>query len=222
VHDTQRTYLPAAGCDWALPLYDPLLKLLGTDAARQKLLDQAALNANHRVLDIGCGTGTLVIRIKRLHPQIDIVGLDPDPKALARAAKKAAKARVSIPFDRGFSDQMPYPAASFDRVFSSLMFHHIEPDDREKTLREVRRVLKPGGSLHLLDFAGADAPGTSWLGRWAHSAHRMKDLSADRVVAFMNAAGLIDAQKVSDGTVLFGQLRVSYYRASAPARLTST
>jgi ubiquinone/menaquinone biosynthesis C-methylase UbiE len=215
VHDTQRTYLPAAGCDWALPLFDPLLKLIGADAARQTLLDQAALNANHRALDIGCGTGTLVIHIKRLYPQIDIVGLDPDPKALARAAKKAARARVSIPFDRGFSDQMPYSDASFHRVLSSLMLHHIEPGDREKTLREVRRVLKPGGSFHLMDFAGAEAPGTNWFGRWAHSAHHMKDLSADRVLALMNAAGLVDAQKVSDGALFFGHLRVSYYRALA-------
>jgi SAM-dependent methyltransferase len=87
--ETHRTYLPAAGKDWALPFYDPMVKLLGGDAARRKLLDQAALAPRHRVLDIGCGTGTLVTLMKRLYPGLEVVGLDPDPKALARAKMKA-------------------------------------------------------------------------------------------------------------------------------------
>jgi len=68
MNDIQRTYLPAAGRDWALPLYDPLVKLLGGDAARRTLFDQAAVQCAHRVLDVGCGTGTLAMLIKRLHP----------------------------------------------------------------------------------------------------------------------------------------------------------
>src|SRR5258708_1611032 len=63
--ESSRTYLPAAGRDWLLPLYDPFVKLLGGDAARKALLDQAAIRASQRVLDIGCGTGTLVVMIKR-------------------------------------------------------------------------------------------------------------------------------------------------------------
>ena len=78
-----RTYLPATGNHWALPLYDPLVKLLGADRARAVLLEQAVLRPGHRVLDIGCGTGTLAVSIKRQHPNVDVVGLDPDPTALA-------------------------------------------------------------------------------------------------------------------------------------------
>jgi ubiquinone/menaquinone biosynthesis C-methylase UbiE len=48
------------GRDWMLPLYDPLVKLLGGDAARRALLDQTLIQPGHRVLDVGCGTGTLV------------------------------------------------------------------------------------------------------------------------------------------------------------------
>lgn len=79
--NSQRPYLPAAGRDWALPLYDPIVKLLGGDSARKALLDQVALQPGHRVLDVGCGTGTLATLIKRLHSDVDVVGLDPDPKA---------------------------------------------------------------------------------------------------------------------------------------------
>jgi ubiquinone/menaquinone biosynthesis C-methylase UbiE len=56
---TYKTYLPAAGHDWLLPLYDPIVKLLGGDAARRALLDQACIQPGQRVLDIGCGTGAV-------------------------------------------------------------------------------------------------------------------------------------------------------------------
>lgn len=56
--DSTKTYLPAAGHDRLLPLYDPLVKLLGGDTAKGILLDQANVRSGHRVLDIGCGTET--------------------------------------------------------------------------------------------------------------------------------------------------------------------
>ena len=60
MEDVSKSYLPAAGHDWALPLYDPLVKVLGGDKARKLLLDQAAGQSIRRILDIGGGTGTLV------------------------------------------------------------------------------------------------------------------------------------------------------------------
>src|SRR5258708_19478014 len=79
------TFLPAAGFNWSLALYDPIVKLLGGDKARMVLLDHAALRSAYRVLDIGCGTGTLATLLRRLHPYVDVVGIDPDPNALPRA-----------------------------------------------------------------------------------------------------------------------------------------
>ncbi|HXG94844.1 MAG TPA: class I SAM-dependent methyltransferase [Blastocatellia bacterium] len=213
----QRTFLPAAGRDWLLPLYDPFVKLLGGDSARRALLDQAKIQPGHHILDIGCGTGSLVILIKQLYPDAITVGLDPDPKALARAKRKAERAAVSIQFDEGFSDELPYGDASFDRVFSSFMFHHLEENEKEKTLSEVRRVLKPGGSLHLLDFGGPKHGGSGILARLFHASHRLKDNSEDRILGLMSQAGLAQPKKVSDGRLLFGLLRTAYYQASAPA-----
>src|SRR5215831_8205238 len=104
---SSRTYLPAAGHDWFLPLYDPIVKLVGGDAARRVLIEQARLGKGQRVLEVGCGTGTLTTMIKRLRPDVEVVGLDPDPKALARARRKAERSGVSIQFDQGFGDQLP-------------------------------------------------------------------------------------------------------------------
>ena len=231
--ESGKTYLSAAGRDWLLPLYDPPVKLLGGDTARRILLNQATVRPGHRVLDIGCGTGTLAVLIKRLHPDVDVVGLDPDPKALARAKRKAERSAVSIRLDQGFSHELPYPEASFDRVFSTFMFHHLMVDNRKKTLYEVRRVLTPGGSLHMLDFTGTEASGYGpcnelgferWrhirtaLARYFHSSHRVKDNSEERIVTLMNRAGFISCEKVMEGTMLFGSLRIAYYQASAPCR----
>src|SRR5260370_18500086 len=79
---SQRTYLPAAGRDSLLPLYDLMTKLMGADRARSRLLDQAQIRSAHRVLDGAGGTGSLTVQLKRLNPQTAAVGPDPDPMPL--------------------------------------------------------------------------------------------------------------------------------------------
>jgi ubiquinone/menaquinone biosynthesis C-methylase UbiE len=212
--ESGRTYLPAAGHDWSLPLYDPLVKLLGGDAARTALLDQAAVCPTHRVLDIGCGTGSLVVMIKRRNPDVEVVGLDPDPRALARARRKGERTALSIQLDQGFSDELPYPEDAFDRVFSSFMLHHLEATEKERTLREVRRVLKPGARFHLLDFAAPESDSAGRLARWLHSSHRLKDNSDEQILSLMRQAGLADPKRIASRALLVGH--IAYYHASAP------
>lgn len=214
MQESSRAYIPAAGSHAALPLYDPIVKLLGVDAARRELLDQASIQPGHRVLDIGCGTGTMAVLIKRLHPEVEVVGIDPDPKALARGRRKAERASTSIQFDQGFADDMPYPDASIDRVFSSLMFHHLPREVKEGTLREVRRVLKPGGLFGLLDFAGPDAGTKGLMMRLLHSKDLLRDNAERVVLELMREAGLERPVKVGQGTVFLGLARVNYFQAT--------
>ncbi|MGH9733525.1 MAG: class I SAM-dependent methyltransferase [Candidatus Acidiferrales bacterium] len=217
MQSNSRDFLPAAGSDWALPLYDPITRLMGVESVRLKVLDHVTFNPGARVLDVGCGTGTLATFVKQSHPGVDVVGLDPDPKALARARKKAAGAGISITFDEGFSDHLPYADRSFDRVFSSLMFHHIPTGQKPIMLREVRRVLKPGGSFHLVDFSRADSQG-------GHR-HSLKHLlcvsghfkgNADgAILSLFEEAGFANSQKTSEATMFLGLLRLAYFAASA-------
>jgi ubiquinone/menaquinone biosynthesis C-methylase UbiE len=162
-------------------------------------------------LEIGCGTGSLLIEVKRQHPSAHVVGLDPDPKALGRARRKAERTGLSIELDQAYSDEMPYPDASFDRVLSSFMFHHLEPDTKVGTLREVHRVLRPGGGLELLDFAPSSRPGG--LARWLHSSEHLKENAEERVLGLMRQAGFDDALKTGEGRMLFGHVAVKYYQA---------
>jgi ubiquinone/menaquinone biosynthesis C-methylase UbiE len=208
--NSSRVFLPAAGKDWLLPFYDPMVKLLGGDAARKILMDEADLRAGQRVLEVGCGTGTLAVMIKQRHSGVDVVGLDPDPKALKRARQKAARAGVEVRFEEGYGDTLPYPEQSFDGVFSSFMFHHLPKAERGKFLEGVRRALKPGGSFHMLDFEESGGLHL-FLAHLFHMHQQLQDNASDRVLALMRDAGLAQAEKVAGKRMIFGP--VAYYRA---------
>ena len=206
-----RPYLPAASLDILLPVYDPIMRLLRFTAALDDLVAQAALAPGFHVLDIGCGTGTLAVRIARAFPGISITGIDPDPRALARAVRKAGRAAVAVRFDRGFADALPYPDASFDRVFSSMMFHHVPRAEKPGVLRETWRVLRPGGRLEFLDFAG----GTHSL--LTHVVHgRTASAPADeRLLRLMTDCGFSDARRVATRSTIAGA--IACYQAARRA-----
>jgi len=209
---TPRTYFPATGWDWLLPIYDPLVKLLGGDAARREFADQMSLAPGHRVLDIGCGTGTQAVLIKEYHPGVAVVGLDPDPKALARARRKAGRAGVEVHFDRGFSDQLPYSDASFDRVCCTGVFSLIPPEEKVTTLREVHRVLRPGGSFYLVDLF--KTPRGSFLWRLVKPGLRFEVWNEDRTIAMMHQAGLTNSRKTGQLPNWFWPWPLACYQAS--------
>jgi ubiquinone/menaquinone biosynthesis C-methylase UbiE len=214
-NDHQGTYLSAMGRDWLLPLYDPLCRLLRMAALHRPLIEQAGLRQGHRVLEIGCGTGNLVIMAAGLHPDAEITGLDPDPKALARARRKAARRGRRVRLDQGFAETLPYADGSFDRILSSFMFHHLEPDAKAAALREARRVLTPGGSFHLMDAGGAIAASDGWMARKALTNPHLQDNLGDRIPTLLREAGFTDAHEVDHrATRIVG--RVTYVRATNP------
>ncbi|HEX5473732.1 MAG TPA: class I SAM-dependent methyltransferase [Vicinamibacterales bacterium] len=205
-----RTYLPAAGRDIFLPLYDPVTRLLGMPAALRALVEQAALQPGQIVLDVGCGTGTLEVLLGRRHPAVAVVGLDPDPKALARARRKAARAAGTATFARGFADALPFGDHTFDRVFSSMMFHHLPSGVRTPTLVEIRRVLGPGGRLEFLDFAGGSH---ATLAGALHGG-QVNAAVEDRLLRRMTEAGFAEARRIATFKRIVGVL--AYYQAIAP------
>jgi cyclopropane fatty-acyl-phospholipid synthase-like methyltransferase len=139
--------------------FDPVVRLTMREARfKRELLAQAALRPGHRVLDLGCGTGTLAILAKEAVPGAEVVGLDGDPQILEQARAKADAAGVEARFDDGFSTELPYGPESFDRVLSTLFFHHLTSEDKRRTVREIIRVLRPGGELHIADFTRPSDP----------------------------------------------------------------
>ena len=147
-----RSYIPALGYDALTRFYDPLIRWFLREATfKWALIEQAQIAAGHRVLDAGCGTATLTLMVKRAAPAAEVVGLDGDAKILAIARAKAG--HESVQFDEGLATALPYADASFDRVVTSLVLHHLTTADKERALAEMLRVLRPGGELHIADWA---------------------------------------------------------------------
>jgi len=104
------------------------------------------------VLDLGCGTGTLTLFVKKSQPSAEVIGIDIDPHILSITKEKAIQANAQIRFDLGTAFNLPYPDNYFDRVVSSLVFHHLRREDKLRALKEALRVLKKNGELHIADM----------------------------------------------------------------------
>lgn len=208
-------YIPAAGHDRFLRFYDPLTRLLRADRVRARLLDDAAIGPGERVLDLGCGTGDLSLLLKRRQPEAAIVGLDPDPKALALAERKAREAGVSIEWRQGYAGRIPFVAESFDRAISSLVIHHLTAEQKREAFRDVKRVLRRGGSFHLLDFGPPRGLLERGLTVVFHHDERVQDNLRGALPGWMREAGFADVREVESRLTPFG--RVSLYAAGMPS-----
>jgi ubiquinone/menaquinone biosynthesis C-methylase UbiE len=171
---SQQEYIPGLGKTYLTPFYDVVHRVFKLQPVHDEMVTLAGLTDGQRVLDVGCATGNLLRTIGRQYPNTGLVGLDPDPKALARARRKARRARLDMRLDRGFAQELPYSDDSFDRVFSSLMLHHLDSTSKDTLLAEVRRVLRPDGRLVLAD-AVVDAHGHG------HRLRRMREQLHDNV-----------------------------------------
>jgi SAM-dependent methyltransferase len=216
--DRSERYVPAAGYEWLTALYDPILHLTTRERRfKERLLEQAALRAGMDVLDLGCGTGTLAIWTKERNPQANIVGLDGDPKVLGRAKRKAEEAGSNIRFDQGLSYELPYTDASFDRVLSSLFFHHLVPGDKRRTVAEIRRVLRPGGELHVADFGAPANPLMRMLSssiRLLDGAENTRENFAGALPGLFGEGGLAEARRRGEMSTIYGTL--AFYSALRP------
>lgn len=126
IKDPDDEYIPALSYRWLTPIYDPFMKWIMRESAfKTCLIKESNINFNHRVLDLGCGTGTLTILIKESYPEAEVFGLDGDSEVLKIAKYKSRKANVTINYDYGLSFKLPYPDNYFDRVIASMFIHHL-------------------------------------------------------------------------------------------------
>jgi len=149
----QPSYIPALRFRALTPWYDFIIQATIRERAfKSRLIQQASLQPEGRILDLGCGTGTLTLLLKSQYPSTQVEAIDADHQILGIARDKAARAGLDIAFHQVMSEALPFPDASFDHVFSSLLFHHLTRDQKLGTLSEVRRILRPRGRLHIADF----------------------------------------------------------------------
>ncbi|MGH2957228.1 MAG: class I SAM-dependent methyltransferase [Solirubrobacterales bacterium] len=212
---SSREYLPALRFPALTRFFDPLVHfVMWEDRFKRALVERAAPKEGQRVLDLGCGTGTLALMVKRAEPGAEVVGLDADPEILKLAGSKAKDAGIEIKLDRCLSTELPYEDGSFDLVLSTLFFHHLTGADKRSTAREVARVLKPGGELLVVDYGRPSDP----LMRAAITTVRLfdgieqtRDNVAGALPDIFEGGGLGRATEADRFRTVFGSL--SLYRA---------
>lgn len=189
-HDSPSQPAPRGQVLHAAAGYDLLvwLLLLGRERAfRERLVRLARLEPGQRVLDVGCGTGSLAIAARRLvGPAGQVEGVDASPELIARARRKAGKAGVDVRFTIGGAETLPFPDATFDAVLNTMVLHHLPHETRQHCAREMRRVVKPGGRVLAVDFGGTPGERKGLIQHF----HRHAGVGLHDIIDLLTAAGL--------------------------------
>lgn len=152
----------ATGFSFLLPWYDHLVaRLTCEQAVKKHLIQQAGIGPQTRLLDVGCGSGTLLQLVQEQGPATGEgpspwVGLDIDPRILKQAQVKldsyGKQTHGRVHLVRAACDRLPFHDHSFQVVSCSLVLHHLKPEQKLSALREMRRVLSRTGKLVLADY----------------------------------------------------------------------
>lgn len=211
-------FVPAAGVHWLTRFYDPAVALLTRERTwRPRLVDQVAPRPGERILDLGCGTGTLTLMLHQACSEAEIIGLDIDPDALRIARAKADAAGVRINLWQGRADDpstIPmFRFASFDKIVSALLFHHLSTGQKLRAFAHARNLLRAGGEMHVADWG---KPANRMMRILFYSVQALdgfantSDNVEGRLPEYMREVGLSDVIETHREASVLGTL--SFYR----------
>jgi ubiquinone/menaquinone biosynthesis C-methylase UbiE len=189
---------------WAR-VYDLGAGLLGRRGNRLRAMvaDDLQLQSGDHVLDVGCGTGRLVIVLaERVGATGSVNGIDPASEMIKRSTSRARKRGVPATFQVAFAQHLPFADGTFDAVACTLALHHVAEDDQLIAVQEMYRVLKPSGRLLIAEFH--QGPGRRRRGpRWLR--HSEEDM-LDRALRLVSASGFINVASGSTNLSWLGKI----------------
>ncbi|HEU5062005.1 MAG TPA: class I SAM-dependent methyltransferase [Solirubrobacterales bacterium] len=208
----QPRYVPAAGWRAFTRFYDPVIaRTMREERFRGEMLRrvEADLPEGGTAVDVGCGTGTFALKLKGRRPDAEVVGVDGDEEILALAQTKPGAAGNE--WRQGLAQELPVEAGSADVVTTSLMLHHLLPEDKRAALAEMKRILKPGGHLHVADWGRPSDPLMSvlfYIVQVADGFDRTADHRAGRLPQFIGNAGFDSPKRYGRFRTAFGVIEL--------------
>jgi ubiquinone/menaquinone biosynthesis C-methylase UbiE len=207
-----KQFIPALKYNWLTDIYNPILRYTMPEFQfKTSLINQAKIEKNHIVLDFGIGTATLSILVKQKHSEATVTGVDVDSKIINIAKKKILEAKTEIHIDQYDGIVLPYEDNTFDRVISSLVFHHLDAKQKNNSLKEIKRVLKPNGELHIADWGKPSNTlmrGAFYFVQFLDGFKTTKDNVRGLLPNYINKAGFDQVFETNYFDTIFGTVRL--------------
>ena len=218
----KRDFTPAVPLLWA---YDPIVSLLTReDRWRSALIAQIAPGTAEVIADIGCGTASLLIRIARAGRAGTLIGIDPDPRILAKAGAKLDQAGVVAMLRQGYLRDVAevLGTGGVDKIVSSLVFHQVPLDEKRRGLAAMFAALRPGGEIHIADYGLQRTAAMRLLFRIVQCVDGFADTqpNADGILpSLMAEAGFTNVAETRLFNTATGS--ISLYRGTRPAAVAA-
>jgi ubiquinone/menaquinone biosynthesis C-methylase UbiE len=194
-----KTHIPPLKFAFLTPIYDLFCSIFGFGAKfRDKIMLHTPLNQGDQVLDFGCGTGVFSRIIKIKEPDAFVFGIDPDSKALEIAKKKTLQQNLKIDYLIGGAQKIPFSDNKFDLVTSTLVFHHLPTELKKEALKEIKRVLKPGGVFILTDLGKPKSKIWTFMSLFTVYFEEGRDNYEGKISLFMQEAGFKNIKIVGE------------------------
>ena len=218
----EQSFTPALGYSRLTPVYDVAIAALTRERTwRDALVHAMCPTSGDRILDVGCGTGTLALKLKGLAPEASVVGIDPDPQVLARARKKGQAGSLVVDWREGFlTGEFVSAIHPMNKVVSSLVLHQTPVDEKRRILALIYQVLEPGGTLHIADYGlQRTTLMRIFFRRTVQAIDGTEDTAPNadgKLLNYMQEAGFDPVEELKVIPTLTGS--ISIYRAQSPIK----
>jgi ubiquinone/menaquinone biosynthesis C-methylase UbiE len=210
-----QSFTPALGYGWLTRFFDLAIRVTMPETEfRRRTVAALDPRPGEKILNFGFGTGQNLVRIKHKCPEVELWGLEIDPKVKEIAEEKLSEAGESATLRLYDGKTFPFEDDLFDKAFSSLVFHHLNAETKRNSLRELWRVLKKDGELLICDFGEAK-------NKWMRLCYGMvqiidgfettRDNVQGKIPAYIREAGFSEVREADFINTSLGTF--SYYKA---------
>jgi len=214
-----KEFIPALGYNWLTAYYDLAIKLTMPEKKfRNKLMAEVKPQPHEEILEFGFGTGQNLLLGHRASPESNFTGLDIDPKVKNIAKHRLQSNKIDIPLMLYDGGAFPFANKTYDKVFSSLVFHQLDTNTKLHCLNEIKRVLKPGGKLIIGDWGKPKSKSQRYLFYIVQLLDGFETTRSNvegKIPEFMKKCGLLNVSEIGHINTKIGTY--CYYTGNAPA-----